>query len=198
MKYDHLIQSMETGAEEKLHEIRERTNREIEKIREHAVHDSEQFSKDLLIETRMRASVERNKKLYATHEEVKEQISKEREEAFNRVFQEAEIQLTSVRTDQAYEVGFQAMLAEVIHALGDEEIRLHVDKRDESLCRRLVKGLSKEFEIIADLTTAGGLNGSTTDSRIIIRNTLEDRLNRARESLRTNIFLALYGDQDVR
>jgi V/A-type H+/Na+-transporting ATPase subunit E len=198
MKYDHLIQSMEAGAEEKLQEIRDHTNREIEEIRERTGHDALQFSKDLMEETQKKVAVERNKKLYAAREEVKEHIATGREEAFQKVFQKAGTQLSSVRASQAYEAGFSAMLAEIIHGLGDEGISLHIDKRDEELCRRLLKKLGKDIEIIADLTSMGGLNGSTKDGRIIVHNTFEDRLKRAREHMRTNIFLALFGDQDVR
>jgi vacuolar-type H+-ATPase subunit E/Vma4 len=54
------------------------------------------------------------------------------------------------------------------------------------------------LEIVPDLITGGGLNGSSPDGKIIIRNTVEDRLARAKERMKIVVFSGLYGDPDVR
>ena len=90
------------------------------------------------------------------------------------------------------------MLAEITESLDSEKIRLHIDKKDEALCRQCIKDAGKELELVTDLTTRGGLNGSTPDGKVIIRNTIEDRLARAKERMKTVVFSGLYGDPDVR
>jgi vacuolar-type H+-ATPase subunit E/Vma4 len=198
MKYDHLIRAIEDGAEEKLREIRDSKDREIREIREHAEIESEQLRKDLLVETRQKLEVERNKKNYSAREQVKDHLIQARQDAYIQVFQETSERLSSLRSSPSYEIFFKAVLTEILESLDSEKILLHIDKKDETLTRQLIKNAGREFEIITDLSTQGGLNGSTPDGKVIIRNTIEDRLARAKERMKVVVFSGLYGDQDVR
>jgi vacuolar-type H+-ATPase subunit E/Vma4 len=198
MKYDHLIQAIEDGAEEKLREIRESKDREIREIKEQAEIESEQLRKNLLVETRQKLEVERNKKNYSAREQVKDHLIQARQDAYIQVFQETSERLSSLRSSPSYEIFFKAVLTEILESLDSEKILLHIDKKDETLTRQLIKNAGREFEIVTDLFTQGGLNGSTPDGKVIIRNTVEDRLARAKERMKVVVFSGLYGDQDVR
>ncbi len=198
MKYDHLIQAIEDGAEEKLRDTRESKDREIREIQERAETGSAQVRKDLLTETERRINVEKNKKIYSARESAKDHLTRARQEACLQVFQEADVRLSSLRSDPSYEAFFKEVLSEILVSLDSEKIRLHIDKKDEALCRQLIRDTGKEFEIVTDLTTRGGLNGSTPNGKVIIRNTIEDRLARAKERMNVVVFSGLYGDKDVR
>jgi len=198
MKYDHLIQAIEDGAEEKIREISESKDREIRKIQERANEESAQLHHDLLAETRRKIEVENNKRVYSAREQVKELLSKARHQAYQEVFMETELRLTPIRSDPSYPVFFEAILAETTGSLDSNKVRLNIDKQDEALCRKLTENSSREFEIIPDLITRGGLNGSTPDGKVIVRNTIEDRLVRARERMKIVVFSGLYGEPDVR
>jgi vacuolar-type H+-ATPase subunit E/Vma4 len=198
MKYDHLIQAIEDGAEEKLRDFQGSKDREIREIRERAETGSVQLRKDLLGETKRRISVENNKKIYSAREQSKDHLTRARQEACLSVFQEADVQLSSFRSSPSYGPFFKAVLAEIIESLDSEKIRLHIDKKDEALCRQMIKDTGKECEIVTDLTTNGGLNGSTPDGKVMVRNTIEDRLARAKERMKVVVFSGLYGDPVVR
>jgi vacuolar-type H+-ATPase subunit E/Vma4 len=49
-------------------------------------------------------------------------------------------------------------------------------------------------EIVGDLTSAGGLAVSTKDGKVVVSNTIESRLNNAKELLKREIFSTLFGD----
>jgi V/A-type H+-transporting ATPase subunit E len=198
MKYDHLIQAIEDGAEEKLRDFMESKGREIREIQERAETESAQVRKDLLTETERRINVEKNKKIYSAREQAKDHQIRARQEACLQVFQEADERLSSLRSNPSYGAFFKAVLAEITESLDSEKIRLHIDKKDEALCRQCINDTGNELEIVTDLTTRGGLNGSTPDGKVIIRNTIEDRLARAKERMKTVVFSGLYGDPDVR
>jgi V/A-type H+/Na+-transporting ATPase subunit E len=198
MKYDHLIKSIEDGAEEKIRDISDSKDREIHEIRERAESESIQTRSDLLAETKRRIDVERNKKIYSARDQAKDHLIRARQDAYLQVFQEVDRQLVSLRSDPSYEAFYGAVLAEITDFLGNDRIILHIDKKDEPLCRKLIRETGKEFEIITDLTTRGGLNGSTPDGKVVIRNTIEDRIARAKERMKVVVFSGLYGDQDVR
>jgi len=197
MKYDHLIQSIEDGANEKIRDIREGTDHEIHEIQERVETESAQIRKDLLAETERKISVEKNKLIYSAREQSKDHLARARQEAYIQVFQEASVRLSTLRSSPLYETFFRAILSEIIESLDSEKITLHIDKQDEVLCRKLIKETGKEVEIVTDLTTIGGLDGSTPDGKVVVRNTIEDRLARAKERLKVVVFSGLYGEQDV-
>jgi V/A-type H+-transporting ATPase subunit E len=198
MKYDHLIKAIEDGAEEKIREITDSKDREIREILERAESESAQLRKDLLAQTNQRVEIERNKEIYSAREQAKDHLARARNEAFLSVFQVSDEQLSSFRSSPAYGAFFKAVMTEITESLDSEKIRLHIDQKDEALCRQLIKDTGKEFDIVTDLTTKGGLIGSTPDGKVVIRNTIEDRLARAKERMKVVVFSGLYGDQDVR
>jgi vacuolar-type H+-ATPase subunit E/Vma4 len=198
MKYDHLIQAIVDGAEEKIREIGDSKDREIRKILERAETESLKVRKDLLEETNRRIAVEKNKKIYFAREQAKDNLTRARQDAYLSVFREAEVQLSSLRSDPSYEAFYKAVITEIIESIDHEKIRFHIDKKDEPLCSKLIKDTGKEVDIVTDLSTKGGLNGSTPDGKVVIRNTIEDRLERAKERMKVVVFSGLYGDQDVR
>jgi vacuolar-type H+-ATPase subunit E/Vma4 len=198
MKYDHLIQAIVEGAEEKIREIGDSKDREIRKIQEGTDTESLKLRKDLLDDTNRRIAVEKNKKIYLAREQAKDNLTRARQDAYLSVFQEAEVQLSSLRSSPFYEAFYKAVMNEIFESIDSEKIRLHIDKKDESLCSKLIKDTGKEVEIVTDLSTMGGLNGSTPDGKVVIRNTIEDRLERAKERMKVVVFSGLYGDQDVR
>ena len=198
MKYDHLIQAIEDGAEEKLRDIRESKDREIREILKNADAESAGLREELLAETKRRIDVEKNKKIYSAREQAKDHLARARHEVYIQVFQEAAVRLSSLRSDSSYGTFFKAVLSEVIESLDSEKILINIDKKDEALCRQLIKDTGREFSIVTDLTTQGGLIGSTPDGKVVIRNTIEDRIARAKERMKVFVFSGLFGDQDVR
>ncbi|MEI6292565.1 MAG: V-type ATP synthase subunit E [Methanomicrobiales archaeon] len=198
MKYDHLIQAIEDGAEEKIREINDSKDREIREILGHAETESAQLRKDLLGQTKQRIDIEKNKKIYSAREQAKDHLTRARHEACLSVFQASDDQLSSLRSGPFYGAFFKAVMTEIIESLDCEKIRLHIDQQDEALCRQLIKDSGREFEIVPDLSTKGGLIGETPDGKVVIRNTIEDRLARAKERMKVVVFSGLYGDQDVR
>jgi V/A-type H+-transporting ATPase subunit E len=87
------------------------------------------------------------------------------------------------------------LLKETILELEGEEILLHIDKQDESLCKKLLKELKLNHEIVTDITSIGGLNASTRDGKFIVFNTIESRLETAKVQLKLEVFAVLYGGQ---
>jgi vacuolar-type H+-ATPase subunit E/Vma4 len=194
MKYDHLIQSMELDAEKKIHDIRDRIASEGKEIQDRARTEGERVRDEIISELRNRAAIEMNKKLYQAREEVNEKVALEHESAINDVFSEAGQRLDLVRQNPAYPGWFSTMLDEVLSGMTGDDIMLHVDPRDLDVCRTLVHGRGLNLQVLPDISTAGGLNGSCYEGKILVRNTIEDRLLQAKNIMKSDIFRALYGD----
>jgi len=194
MKYDHLIQSMELEAGKKIQDISDRIAGERNEILEKARAEGENIRIETVKQIEKRAVIEMNKKLYEAKEKVNSEVALEHESAIDEVFAKAGSTLDMTREETGYPFSFGRMLDEVLAGLTGDDIVLHVDPRDLDLCKKLVHDRKLAVLVLPDTPTAGGLNGSCFDGKIVVRNTIEDRLLQAKKIMKSSIFRALYGD----
>jgi vacuolar-type H+-ATPase subunit E/Vma4 len=195
MPYEQLIESVELCAEDKIRGIIERAVHDAEKIKTEAKGKDEIIKKRHLDAVKKTVDSERRKSLAKINEENRMQLVKAKDDVFKHAFTGAQKILLSVRGKENYENIFRNLLKETIFELEGEEILLHVDKQDESLCKKLLQELKSKSEIVTDITSAGGLNASTRDGKFIIFNTIESRFERAKVQLKLEVFAILYGGQ---
>ena len=195
MPYEQLIESVELCAQDKIRGIIERAVQDAEKIKTEAKGKDEIIKKRHLDAVKKTMDSERRKSLAKINEENRMQLVKAKDDVFKYAFTGAQKILLSVRGKENYENIFRNLLKETIFELEGEEILLHVDKRDESLCKKLLQELKSKSEIVTDITTAGGLNASTRDGKFITFNTIESRFERAKVQLKLEVFAILYGGQ---
>ena len=78
--------------------------------------------------------------------------------------------------------------------LEEKRFVVHIDKQDENLIQGILADLNSSGKVKTDLHTAGGLVVSTPDESIKISNTIESRLERAKEQKKLQIYAVLSGD----
>jgi vacuolar-type H+-ATPase subunit E/Vma4 len=121
-------------------------------------------------------------------------FARAKEDLFQQVFDQAARRVASARDHPGYRLLLKKIAGEAMEDLPAEEIRVHIDPRDEALCREVLREMKRNCEVVTDLTTMGGLNATTADERFMIFNTLESRLERARELMKSEIMSTLYAD----
>lgn len=195
MPYEELIEAVEVSAKEKISDLKEKTYREATEITKEAESKDESIRMRYLDAVKKAVEIERNEAIVRIKEETRMKLIRAKDEMYQKAFSEAKATLSPARENANYENSFRKMLKEAAAELVGEEIRLHIDKRDENLCKKLLSELHLNCEIATDLTCAGGLNASTKDERFTVFNTIESRLERAKALMRSEIFTILYGDQ---
>lgn len=195
MPYEQLIESVELCAEDKIRAIIDRANQDAENIKTETKGKDEIIKKRYLDAVKKTVDSERRKSIAKINEENHMRLIRAKDNVFKHAFTEAQKILLSVRSQANYENIFRKLLKEILLELEGEEILLHIDKRDENLCKKLLAELTLNHEIVTDLTSIGGLNASTRDGKFIIFNTIESRLERAMVQIKLEIFATLYGDQ---
>lgn len=195
MPYEELIEAVEVSAKEKISDLKEKTYREATEITKEAESKDESIRMRYLDAVNKAVEIERNEAIVKIKEETKMQLIRVKDEMYQKAFLKAKATLSSAREKANYKNSFRKMLKEAAAELAGEEIRLHIDKRDENICKKLLPELHLNCEIATDLTCAGGLNASTKDERFTVFNTIESRLERAKALMRSEIFTILYGDQ---
>jgi vacuolar-type H+-ATPase subunit E/Vma4 len=193
MSIEQLIESVEVSAGEKITELIQKAGRDAAEIIKEAEGKDGIIKKRHLDTVKKTVEMERNKSLAKIKEETRMQFTRTKDEVYKKAFSEAEKILSSARSHAHYENSFRKMLQEVVLELEGEEIQLHIDKKDETLCKKLVSELKLNCEVVTDITTVGGLNAGTKDGRFIIFNTTESRFKKAKGLLKPEIFSMLYG-----
>lgn len=194
MAYENLLKSVEESAQEKERELREKAQSAVQLISEDTQNQSTAIQQSLLAEAKKAATIEKNKLFYLTKGENKENLIKTKEAIFSTAFGDAEQRLSHVRKDPKYPDILKNLTREAVGALGGETFRIHIDKRDEKLIKKILSELHLSGEVIADLQCSGGLVVSTQNESVKISNTLESRLERVKEQKKLEIYAVLYGD----
>ncbi len=198
MSIEQLIESVEVSAGERITELKENAYRQSVEIRKAAEGKDEAIRKKHLDAVRKNVDVERNKLIAKVKDETRMQFTRTKDEVYKKAFFEAQKILSSTRSRTDYEQNFRKMLQEVVLELEGEDILLHIDKRDETLCKKLLSESRLNCEVVTDITTAGGLNASTKDGKFIVFNTIESRFEKAKDLFKPEIFSMLYGGPSER
>jgi V/A-type H+-transporting ATPase subunit E len=194
MPYEDLLAAVRANAEERVKEIRDRAGAEALKIRRDAEERAQGIRSASLEEAGRAVQLEKSKLISKVGAEKRMAFARAKEDLFQQVFDQAARRMASVRDHQGYRQLLKKLTGEAMEELPGEEIRVHIDPRDEPLCREILREMKRNCEVVTDLTTQGGLNVTTPDERLMIFNTLESRLERARELMKSEIMSTLYGD----
>ncbi|HSQ94442.1 MAG TPA: V-type ATP synthase subunit E [Methanoregula sp.] len=193
MAYEDLLKSVEESAREKEAELRKKEAAAVEDIKTRAKKQAAAIRQNHIDEAVRSITAERNKLLYLTKAENKGLLIKTRETAFERAFSGAEARLSALRSSPKYPAIFEKLMREAAGAMGDGVFVVHVDPRDVELCKKTLALLRLVPEIRSDITTAGGMVASLPDNSIVISNTVESRMQRAKELKRKEIHAILTG-----
>lgn len=138
MAIEDLIKAVEVSGQERITEIIERSKAEADEIIKEAQVRDEPLIKRHLDEAKKSVEIQRNKLLSAAREKHRMDVIKTKNEIFEKIFDEALHQLESVRDRPQYRDTLKLLLSEAVAALGDSDVVLHIDKRDETLWKEIL------------------------------------------------------------
>ena len=194
MPYEDLISAVKAGAQERIKEIQERAQAEALKIRKDAEERTQSTRSAYLEEAARGVKLEKSKFISKAGAEKRMALARVKDDLFQKVFTRAAQQMASARNNPAYRESFKNMVREAMEELAGQEVTVHIDPRDEPLCREILTEIQRNCGVVTDLTTLGGLNATTADERLMVFNTIESRLQRAKELMKSEVMSALYGD----
>ena len=194
MPYEDLISAVKAGAQERIKEIQERAQAEALKIRKDAEERTQSTRSAYLEEAARGVKLEKSKLISKAGAEKRMALARVKDDLFQKVFTRAAQQMASARNNPAYRESFKNMVREAMEELAGQEVTVHIDPRDEPLCREILTEIQRNCGVVTDLPTLGGLNATTADERLMVFNTIESRLQRAKELMKSEVMSALYGD----
>jgi len=148
--------------------IMQEAQNEAARARDSHVADAERVARSRSAQDLNSAKLDARKRLAAV-----------KERAVSEVFDRAMDGLVSARTSADYPAAFRRLADEALEGVTGEYSVL-VDPADVELAKRVLGEMGVSAEVRGDLSTAGGVVVSTESGRVMIRNTLEDRLEKLR------------------
>lgn len=196
MAYEDLIKSIESAADDKNRDVLFNAEREIEAILREAETESSAIHAQYLEKAKRDLALESNRQKFLAKQEVKRNVSVVRQQLIREAVDKTRQTVAEIRLDSSYPSLYERLMTEVVHALAGEQIILHIDPKDAGLCKKIVQKSGFECEIVEDLTTLGGLFGTSADGKIRADNTLESRLMKVQEQSTMEIFNQILGGPD--
>ncbi len=184
---------MQEAAEQNNRETIERAARQAVEIISDAEKQAAEIRHRQMEERVRQAEVERNRQTYLATEEVKTATSHVKEQLLHNAFDAAAEELSGIRSEPGYPALFERLLTEAVHEVRGKEFIFRIDPRDRDLCNRIIQDHQFSGIIKPDLETAGGLVVCSSDERIMVHNTIESRLDRAKDVYRMDILQELTG-----
>ncbi len=122
----------------------------------------------------------------------KEETIKAKEEVIDRVFEKAVRKTKDLRKSEKYEAVFESLAREAFGRVKGEVV-VSVDKRDEKVAEKVLDRMGNNYKLRTDLDCLGGLVVMSANERVIYLNTIDARMEKAREIIKSQITEALFG-----
>ena len=181
---------LKSVAKLKVNVVLEAGQKQAEKIRteilENAKLEAERLKEERLAEVAIKAKIEWLEK---------------REELLETVFQTVRLRCKSLLESDEYPQALQGLIMDAVGQLQSNQVWLHLDSASRSLLDEksldvISQSLGVELHVGDDLTDGIGVIAKDALGHRIFDNTLETRLNRQMESLRSDVYKILIGEEN--
>ena len=181
---------LKSVAKLKVNVVLEAGQKQAEKIRteilENAKLEAERLKEERLAEVAIKAKIEWLEK---------------REELLETVFRTVRLRCKSLLESDEYPQALQGLIMDAVGQLQSNQVWLHLDSASRSLLDEksldvISESLGVEMHVGDDLTDSIGVIAKDALGHRIFDNTLETRLNRQMESLRSDVYKILMGEEN--
>lgn len=190
MAIDDILRALDEQAQADCDEIIGESREHAKLIVEEAERQAQEIHNKYVHQVERVATANASKKVNAARLESKMIVSSVKGDGVASVFDAARGELSSVR-GAGYDALFSALAAEAFDGVSGP-VTVHTAPADTALAEQAAAAAGLSAEVVGDLDSAGGLVVDTGGGKIIRRNTLEDRLDRATQFLQADVAKILF------
>jgi vacuolar-type H+-ATPase subunit E/Vma4 len=195
-----ILDTIHASGEARVCEIEARVQAQAQETREQARAEAQRLREEALAAASALAARERARIIQQARLETLRIVGNVREALVDMALHRTHERLAGMRTDAAYSAMLRRLidgaLAELRGSLREEEqARLEADPRDRALLESILFDTGLDLPVSYEIDCWGGLIAKSEDSRVVVLNTLEARLERAMPYLRRYLGALFGGDQ---
>lgn len=194
MAYEDLKEEIEKCSGEEIDAVLDRARRRADEILREAKQKVALIQRESLEKVEEQAKIEKTRAIYRAKSGIKNLVNTEKNAVYAEAFSHASDRLQGVRKNPQYGPVFKKLLLDALGEVDSISPEVHIDRRDEELCRNVLSELGVDASVVCDLDTAGGVEVASHDGSLSVSNTIESRLERSKNLLKPEIFSILYGE----
>jgi V/A-type H+/Na+-transporting ATPase subunit E len=196
---ESLSRAMESEAKAEAEQIRTNAQAKADEIRQRAQQQAETVRKEILARAQQEADRLRGQVIATTQMKARTLELEHREKLLDSVFDAARKQLSSIEQWSEYNQIALKLLQESVQQLGAGKVRVRADDlTQKALAKQTLEQLSKdagvEISLGKPLDQGLGIVSETADGHLQFDNTLETRLDRLQNGLRSPVYRILIGE----
>ena len=195
MEFEMILEGIQEIAGKQIAEITQQTAQRIKEIESASKDEAEEICKNLEQQGRIRLNRESALIKQQAEMQYLQNISDARQTLIRETLDQVKSDLQMLRNSKkAYKQLLNALIVEAVEELKpslekDEPIILALDSRDEALMKNIMLDDSLNIQLIFDLDCWGGCNAYSSDRKVCVYNTLNDRYKRALPILQQHLSL---------
>jgi len=196
MSLEDILLALDEQCREECQAIFNRAQREAKEIISKAQAEADEIREARLGRVKTEAESEAASIIYSAHLKAKNSVIRAREEAAERALEKAEQRLGDLRSRDDYPSILEGFIKEGI-SIVEGKVIVHVDEHDRDMAAAFLDQAGVEYELLADIDTIGGAVVSDGQEKVKVINTVEERLNRARDKLRIQVYEILFREEEI-
>lgn len=196
---ESLSRAMESEAKAEAAQIRTNAQAKAEEIRQRARQQADTVRNEILARAQQEADRLRGQVIATTQMKARTLELDHREKLLDGVFAEARKQLSSIEQWSDYNEIAHKLLKEAVQQLGASKIQVRADEQTQKeiaklKLEQLSTELGAEISLGNPLSQGLGVISETADGHLQYDNTLETRLDRLQNGLRSPVYHILIGE----
>lgn len=193
MALEDILKALEDKAQSRIEALQSEAQQHVAEITSEVERDALRIRRARLKKVEDAVRSESTAIVYSASLKAKNDLIKAQEETVDEAFQLARERLSEMSSDPSYPEVLEALLDEVLDFF-EGEVVLSVRPQDRDLAEKMMSKRQRAFRFDdAPLDASGGLIGSSPSGEVVVFNTFETRLEKARDKLRLSISKALFG-----
>jgi vacuolar-type H+-ATPase subunit E/Vma4 len=198
-KIESLSRAMESEAKAEAKQIRTNAQAKAEEIRQRARQQAGTVRNEILARAQQEADRLRGQVIATTQMKARTLELDHREKLLDGVFDAARQQLPSIEQWSEYNQIALKLLQEAVQQLGASKVQVRADDQTQKVLAKktleqLSKDLGAEISLGKPLDQGLGIISETVDGHLQYDNTLETRLDRLQNGLRSPVYRILIGE----
>lgn len=189
MGLEAILTAIRTLGDSRVEEIKRQAQIQADELMASARMEAKGIEKQAYLTAVMPASKERARIVHHARLDALRFVGNLREQLVDTAMERACDRMENIREDPVYPAVLRRLMREALselqHSLEDiQNAVLNADPRDRPLMGEILSGLDIELKVNYGLNCWGGLLARSEDGRVVVINTLEERLERANSYLR--------------
>lgn len=194
MALEDILRALEDKAQSRVDALQTEAQQRVAEITSEVDRDTLRTRKARLKKVEDAVRSESTSIVYSASLKAKNSLIRAQEETVEEAFRLAEKRLAEMGSDPSYPEVLEALLDEALEFL-EGEVTLSVRPQDRELVEKMMSDRRRPFRFAdTPLEASGGLEASTPSGDVVVFNTFESRLDKARDRLRMEISGTLFRD----